>query len=348
MKIPLGTRSYERYPYTVTRIKVMKSLLLKKADYLKMSAMGYHEIAKTLEEGQYHEDVAKLAGRYAGVELLERALTENFARTLNKMMFIAHKKEVKELIETYTCKWVFSNLKLLMKQRMNMIAEQELEKLLISVEPLDATMIHELQKAPLPVLTKKVSMLSGIPERTVRTWCEQKQFLEMENGLDKAYYEKLKTFAKSKKLANRDPLKQFFIDSIALLNIKTILRSKAKQATSKKIHASLIALDETHDLEERLIAAPDINSALFQLKKTKWKVIGDDRIAKDLSMLETRSEEFLYQYGFTLLHRKPLSVAPIFGFMLLKEIELRNLRFFIHAKSLGLEKLYIEQNIIGG
>jgi V/A-type H+-transporting ATPase subunit C len=47
-----------------------------------------------------------------------------------------------------------------------------------------------------------------------------------------------------------------------------------------------------------------------------------------------------------LMHQHPLTVSVILGFMLAKEIEVKNLKVLIKGKMLGLEEQYLEKLLV--
>src|SRR3989344_6810363 len=98
------------YPYTTSRVKVMKSSLLAKEDYLKMKKMGLNEMIRFLEEREYKKEIDALSPHYKRMELINVALNENLASTVNKLLRIST-KESQDLIKNYSMKWVIGNIK---------------------------------------------------------------------------------------------------------------------------------------------------------------------------------------------------------------------------------------------
>ena len=80
------------YPYTATRVKARTSLLLTKDDYAKISKMGLNEIIRFLEEREYKNEIDALSSHYKGMELINVALNENLANTVNKLIDISTKE----------------------------------------------------------------------------------------------------------------------------------------------------------------------------------------------------------------------------------------------------------------
>ncbi len=69
------------YPYAVARVQAKRSKLLPQADYAKFLEMDVSEITRFLEDSSYKAEVDELAARFAGLDLLENAVTVNAERT---------------------------------------------------------------------------------------------------------------------------------------------------------------------------------------------------------------------------------------------------------------------------
>ena len=339
-----GGVKYGQYPYTVTRVKVMRSSLLTPQDYLKMHNMGFNEIARMLEEGEYREDINKYSGKHSGIELIEVAIKENFARTIQKLLFIST-REVRELIQTYSLKWLLHNFKLIMKVKMGILDSDEMTILQIPLKPTTYSFSRELLREEMEEIIKRIASRVPIDQKELLDYVEQKDVIGLENAIDRAYYKNLQALVKRMALGRKDPLKRLLSDVIALTNIKTIIRLKSKKVNQEKIKAALIPMPG-RSLIKKLVEADNLHATLEILRESSFAVLGDARVEEDIALLENLSEQYLFRYAFILLHRSPLSVSSVFGFMLLKEIEVRNLRIFIHAKTLGLDKEFIDSTIV--
>lgn len=333
--------SFGTYPYTATRAKVMKSDLLTGTDYLRMRNMGVAEIARTLEEGQYREEITRLRGSHRGVELVEQAAKENLARTARKLLLVAHRPEVRELLAAYTMRWVANNLKLVLKARMGVISAEEALSLIVPIPPTDQGRCQSLLKEDSSKVLDRAASLLGVDRRLLGELYEKKRILEMENEMDKRALGALARLAR-RMPSSRDPLKRFLKDLVALTNIRTIIRMKARKVEVQAIRLHLIA--PLGAMEAALLGAGDARAAAGLLKGTRFAVLAE----ADPGRLDALSEKFLYRTAFMLLHRHPLGIGPVFGFLLLKELEVRNLRLLAHARALGLGKEFLDEELLVG
>ena len=337
--------SFGGYPYTSARVKAMKATLLKPQDYVKLHHMGYSEIARFLEEGEYREGINKFTGTHSGLELIELGLNENFAGTMEQLLTISNRKEVRELIETYVLKWVLNNYKLILKVKMGLLSAEEMATIQIPIRPTDYHAASQLLQEEASKTIREVSLRIPVGEDTLFQLFEKKDIIALETAIDRGYYKKLLMLVKRMRLLEADPLKRFMNNIITLTNIKTIIRMKDKGAEKEAILQALIPAKHS-DLIHSLAGAGDLSTLLSQLKPTVFSLLSDEQILKDISLVESRAEAFLYKTAYSLLHKQPLSVSSVFGFLLLKEIEVRNLRLFIHAKALNLGKEFIEENMV--
>ena len=78
-------RKKGNYAYTTARVKARKSLLLGDDVYMKMLLMDLPEISRMLGETVYQKEMAELAGRIEGVDLIEHATYRNMARSFRSI-----------------------------------------------------------------------------------------------------------------------------------------------------------------------------------------------------------------------------------------------------------------------
>src|SRR3989344_557412 len=79
-------RGTSGYPYTNTRVRVMKTRLLKENDFRKMLKMSVPELAAYLNSSDYGREISELAPMFEGSNLLEYSLNRNLENTFNKIL----------------------------------------------------------------------------------------------------------------------------------------------------------------------------------------------------------------------------------------------------------------------
>ncbi len=325
----LGPRTY---PYTATRVKVMKSLLLTKGDYTKLRKMGLNEMIRFLEEREYKKEIDSLSAEYRGMELINLALNQNLSNTVNKLIGIST-KETYELVRKYTMKWAVGNIKIIIRSRDWNLAR----KAIIPVSPTTYEYCAALIKKEKGEFVKEARKIIGVSEAFEKFY-ENGDIISMENELDKSYYNTLVSIYKT---LGAGVLKSFYRFLVELNDIKNIMKLKS-MGMSKEIIGGLVMTKNR--LTSTLIGESMENAVKF-LKESRYGSFAEG-IETDLSALENNIEKYLLQYSFRLLHLKPLSIAPIFGYLLAKEIEVRNLKLLINSRAVELEEEFVEKNLV--
>ena len=68
------------YIYVSTRMRVRKSKLIPREEYLRMLNMGLPELTRLVEEMEYKREIDELAASFSGVDLIENAVSWNLAK----------------------------------------------------------------------------------------------------------------------------------------------------------------------------------------------------------------------------------------------------------------------------
>ncbi len=328
---------YGTYPYTSTRAKAMKSLLLKREDYEKLKKMGMSEMARFLGDGQYKKQIEEASKQYKGGRLVNMALNENLAFTVNRLLKISS-DEAKTLVNLYATKWAVGNIKTVMRAKLNSLDKKELDEI-VPIEPATRDFCLKLFASDEPA--RMLKSIIPINAKTFEKLYGEKDLKSLENLLDIAYYSSI--YDASKKFPGM--LGSFFQNLIILLNIKNIVKLTSSGVEKKMLKEFIIGTEIK--LLRDMMKAGSAESMIDVLRGSKFAVLAKD-VGKDMTKLENNIEKFLYEYSFKLLHKKPISIFPIFGYLLAKEIEIRNLRLIFNAKSLELNEDFIDRNLIVG
>ncbi|UCC91931.1 MAG: V-type ATPase subunit [Candidatus Aenigmatarchaeota archaeon] len=351
------------YPYIVTRVKVMKSKLLRNKDYIRMEKMGMNEMIRFLEESEYKVEIDSLSKEYRGMELIELALNENLANIINKLLRISLRKEVKLLIEFYSRKWILNNIKLVLRTRMNKLGEKDLKYGIIPIKPMDYEKCFEMYREEEGKFLETVSEIKNLDMEEFKKLYQADNLVGMENEIDKAFYSQLIDLKNKIRMGEKDPLKQFFDHLVYLMNIKNIILFK-KEGTEEGTIRKMMVFEEAGERRdvmrfirkgrrekmaefmESLVKSEDMETLMGRLKASEYSALVTKEIEEDASKLESSIDRFLLLHASRLLHRQPLSVSPIFGYLLSKEIEIQNIRLMIHSKAMNLGSEFVSSNII--
>ena len=336
------------YPYTVTRVRVMKSRLLRAEDYLRMKKMGLNEMIRFLEESEYKREIDLLSKEYSGTELIELALNENLANVVNKLLRISLKKEVRMLIEFYSLKWILNNVKLVLRTRMNRLGEEDLKYGIIPIKPADYETCLKMYRGSESELMEMVSGITGVERERIEEYYRGNDLAGMENEIDRAFYTRVIELKRKIKIRKTDPLRQFFDHLVYLVNIKNIIRFKREGIDEERIREMVVMEGEKKKdmLLESIIRSEDLKAVFEKLKESEYRNLITPEVGEDVSKLESSVDRFLLLHASRLLHRRPLSVSPIFGYLLSKEIEVKNIRILVHSKAMKLGEKFVDSNLI--
>ncbi len=326
------------YPYIATRVKAMKSRLLGKEDYIKLRKMQLNEIIRFLQEGEYKREIEELAERYAGVELINLSLNSNLANAVNRLISMSS-KEVKSLLKLYAGKWATNNIKIVLRTRLNRLTKEDMVYAIMPVQPTDYEFCSRLleEENPFPSMGK----VTGIPEGRLRELFQEGRLAEMENELDMAHYRCLLTLTNAVVMSSR-LLKDFLKSLVILLNIRNVIKFKLEGMKREEVQKYVIGASAE---VARIAEAEGVKGAIETLKGGRYRLIAEG-VEKDMTQLEGNMEKFFLEFSSRLMHMQPLSILPIFGYLLGKEAETRNLRLLAYAKHTGMQEAFIEANTV--
>ena len=344
-KIRLG-----KYPYTYVRTAVMKSLLFKENDYHKMLKMSFDEIAKFLQETSYKKEINELAIRYSGPDLLELALNKSLSIAFKKLIRISP-NDLETLIREYAKRKDIEDIKTIIRGKFTNADEKLIMNSVTAAGTLSLEFISELiKKNSVEEILKSNRIVDySLLSRGLLFLKEKNNLAMIENALDRYYYNSLIDF--SKQLPREGALfRDFLVKEVEVIDILAMLR--LKKSKIQKIGEFIIT---AHGLINPKIKGmadlDDLDSLLKALEETEYKnAIGkgieDFRNTGSLITLETELYKYLLRKAALLLHQHPLSVDVILGYMLAKDIEVRNLKLLVKGKQLGLSDEFIEKQLV--
>ncbi len=348
-KIGLG-----RYPYINTRVRAMKAGLIPKSDYMKLSKMSLPNIARYLQDGGYKMEINEFAQKYDGLNLIENAIEANLARTFSKLMRISS-KEVSLLIEVYLGRWDLENIKALMRAKHSNIALEDTQRALIPCGKLSGPLVDELFKKntveELLELAKKKKYVLGA-EDALNAYKAKRSLSDAENVLDKAYYSNLLFHAGN--MPKQGKIIRAFIETeIDIRNLKLLFRLKREGFKKEDILKHILYPGARLGKSElsMLAATASVDELCSAMKKTHYGGVLAESLKKfresgSMSPIQTALDKYWLAKADLMLHQHPLSINPILGFMLSKEIEYKNIRLIAHVHAFSLPESVIAENLI--
>jgi len=330
------------YVYVCTRMRVRKSKLIPREEYLRMLNMGVSEITRFIEETQYKKEIDELAPYFRGIDLIEIALSWNLAKEYQNIQKISP-GSLKDLTRAYLRRWDIQNILTIIRGKLHGESPGKIKEVLIPAGELDKAFLDRLIDEPTP--ERIIESLKGMAEypllsRLFEGGVREELLPKAENELYKQFYADLITMARSGIKGGRQFLNYITLD-IDITNIRNMFRFRADQS-SEDIMAAIIPdgtipphmiktimriKDQNEFIDElvRLVRVRVLRDLLETLRKEKSiREIEIDLIKVQLAEMETMSK----------LH--PFSIHPILAYLEMKKYEIFNLRALARGKESNL------------
>tara|TARA_Y100000310_G_scaffold117117_1_gene115823 strand:+ start:1217 stop:2146 length:930 start_codon:yes stop_codon:yes gene_type:complete len=307
----------------------MKGALIKREQWAQLLKMGPNELLRWLQDSGYKPEIDELGVEKRDLTQLEMALTKNLMRALEKLHRISDEK-VQEVLAVYVKRYDLENFKTIVRGKMTHVASDELKKLIIPSLNHSAEYFDELL-----AMESVENVLKAIPYDVAGD-----DLFALENALDRAYFEELSLLI-DRIRGQGVPMKAFLQAELDNMNIKMILRLKKEEYEIEDIKKYLI--EPSKDILE-LVEIESNTKIIGRLRKEKFVSLEGDE--PQLTDVEIDLDTALLKKEHLLMHQHPLTVSVILGFMLTKEIEVKNLKVLVKGKMLGLEEQYLEKLLI--
>jgi len=336
------------YAYAVTRVKAKKAQLMGDDAYAKMLVMSLPEISRFIGESGYQKEMAELAGRIEGIDLVEHATYRNMARQFSSILQSAS-GELREMVTAYLTKWDLWNLKVILRGRTYGVDTESIKEDLVPAGNLDAAKLDRL----LALETDKEILEEfgrmehlRIPAEVVGAYKADGHLREIEDYLDKVCYERL--------LVNPDPtsrprrlFEDFIRREIDTVNLETILILKAQGIHGDDVMKYIIPGGKQigRKLATQLAAADSIPAMANDLAQLDfYENIKDalDAGAKSLKDIVAGMKRYHIGQAKKFASLYPLSVIPILDYMINKKVEVDNIRIIARGIESGIDREIIK------
>ncbi len=345
-----------KYPYTYVRVAVMRTLLIKSAEYEHLLKMSVPEIIRYLEETEYKKEIDQLALNYSGTELIDQALTKNIVKTFQKLRRIST-KTLQKLVEIYFMRKDMHNLKTILRGKFTKSSNKEIESLLVPAGLLTEDTLAALVKIESieNILRNKAIMQLISPEYlkpSLGEFNKTKDIAKLENTLDKFYFNTLMSFVA--RLSSQGTLfREFITTEIEILNIMTILRLKREGIPKTELIKFIISNPDKRQQRkiQGILNVTSVDAVIEKLKKIGYSQTikaGLEEYNKSGSLISIEMDFKRYLLRKTLLfeHKNPLSVDTILSFMFAKDMEIRNLQLLIKCKQFNMPENFIREQLV--
>lgn len=334
-------RTGGNYPYVTARVRAMKTHLLPEEEYPKLIARDVHEIARSLEEGRYKEEIHDLASELSGAQLIERATQRQMADEFQRILSWCE-GEPEDLLGLYFERFTVENLKTLLRGARTGASSEEVEAALVPAGLIEAQAWEAAARA-----ATLEECLDALPRTRYTGLLEEMQeepLPRIENALDRAYYERLVDAVEPRDRANEAFLR-FLRQEVDEINLKLIFRSKHAGIEIKALVAGGREIDEELARRVQSAAWEEIGPILDETS------YGDElkealeayQATRDLNVLTGAIEHLHLEEASEFGHLYPLSILPIVDYVLRKRLEVDRLRMIAFGKQNDLPREDIEE-----
>lgn len=339
MKLKLKNKEY---PYTYARVMAMKGKLFGRNDYDKLQKMTVSEIIKFLSDGEYKKEIEKYAVIKSGPELADYALLLNTSNTCLKLKKISE-PEVVKLIDAYLIRNDINNLKIILRGLQTGEDKEKIkDNLFYATVNNKNFFINILNCDNVKKAINRLTFLSKSKLKFSIDMIDQgNNLMYVENLLDHYMYDKI--IETTKKLEGSDSIILDYLNAeVEAINLKVLLRMKHEKENSKNIIPLLIK-PKRNTLK---LVENSYDEIINYLEKTRFKSVFSGKEKTDLVSVESLIDKGMIMTVIRLLRQKPLSAEIIFGYLLAKEAEMRNIRLIIKAKDFSLPNEFIEKQLV--
>jgi V/A-type H+-transporting ATPase subunit C len=339
----LGGRG--NYAYACARVRAKKSLLLRKDNYPKLLMMDLNEIGRFLGETQYHVEMAELASRYSGVNLIEIGTNRNLARIYRQVLNFCS-GELKNMVSSYLARWDEWNVKTILRGKHYGATVEEIVEDLVPAGRFDEEYLRSLIGLEsvsdiLDAVGKKGG--SAIPNE-IRASYEDTGALEpLEEYFDKIYYSRLLESIRGKNRPERLFL-AFIQKEIDINNLRTLLKLKREGIPFERVRIYFIDGGKELRVNElvRLAGIESFEQMLDELSRFSFyeqikDALEDAKETGSLTKVMLVLQRYLAKEAEKFSHQFPLSILPILDYMLRKKVEVDNIRIIARGKESGLD-----------
>jgi len=342
------------YAYATTRVKARKAFLFPRETYMKLLQMSVPEINRFIEESKYKQEIDELATRYSGIDLIEYALNLNMAREMNDILGFC-KGELRVLMGAYLMRWDVWNIKSVLRGMYCGATEEEIRETLVPAGDIDLQALTDMiKKGGIPDVIESLSGTIFYKPLTnaLDDYNRTKTISTLENTLDKVYYENLLSIKAPGTKAD-ELFINFIRQEIDFTNLRTLFRLKRAGLEHDKIMEFLIPGGARLRMDDmrRLAQAASFDEFVGQLKEYPfWGELADAvekyRETGSLNAVEIALYKENMAFVEKISHLFPLSICPILGYTVRKNVEVNNLRTIARGKDMHLSDEAIKSQLV--
>ncbi|MCX8163119.1 MAG: V-type ATPase subunit [Candidatus Micrarchaeota archaeon] len=351
------------YGYSNARAHAMFSKLLTSQQLLELIQMpSTNTIAEALNRTEYKEEILQLSLNYKGEQLIDFALSENFAKFCKKLYKITPNKD-KKIIFGLLSRWDSHNIKTVIlarkqKKPWNEIRPflvlagtlqlQQLEKLYAAADSAEFYSLFRLTEFGSGFINSKIPLLTKPVRDAFKTMDSDSFIFDMLLlSLDFYQYQILSKIVQEHK--NDKQLAQFLSSFTDEKNLEIVLRLSKENLSDEKLRSYLLPGGKIQPSRWLKAAAKKEPFAIltFLADALPLKgVIEEFKKTKKLSEIEKLVSIEFSKKRLKLFRGANLSVAVLVAALFFKEQEVENIRKILRGKQYGFSEDELKRLIL--
>ena len=338
-------------PNAAARCKTRRGKLLDRTQLRQMVQQSPEQLASTIADKGYRNEIDLYSTRFSGTDLLEMALSHRLSRELNEVIGFCQGDLLKQ-VGVYANRFSYFNAKVVLRAVQNNISAEELSSDILPEENEWNTNWLELVRNS-SSLSEVATAMSGKPwGRAIGTLDSEATLANYEDSLDRHYYKESIAALKGQNPANV-LLRRFLHMEIDHKNIMKLFEAKRQGLSSELIESILL-----HDGKLiptgmiKTVSSMDENGILEILRKdSRFEISEFEKSVEESNKIESLDPimMFLNKRTFLVLEKmsylSPISALPVVHYLALMRQEVRDIRMIARGLSVGLEKDLIEAHI---
>jgi V/A-type H+-transporting ATPase subunit C len=340
------------YIYVCTRMRVRKSKLIPREEYMRMLNMSLPEITRIIQETEYKQEIDELSSSFNGIDLIEVALSWNLAKEYQKILEITP-GNLKQFTRSYLRRWDIQNILTILRGKMQGEKVGKIKEILVPAGSLDRVILDRLLAEDNPeriVEALRGNRIYPVLSREFPATKESGSFSRMENELYKQFFSEIITEAKSG-IKGGNQFLDFIRFDIDIRNIKTLFRLRIdtfeEDAREMYIAGGVLSSADFAGLNTLRDQAEFIDQLKAKIRNSLLISLLDElKSEKVIHDVESRLTRVQLEQMERLSKRNPFSIHPILVYLEKKKYEVFNLRALARGKESKLPSDRIAEYLV--
>jgi V/A-type H+-transporting ATPase subunit C len=323
-------------------MRVRRSLLIPREDYLRMLNMSLPEITRFIGETNYRSEIDELANSFSGIDLVEVALSWNLAKEYQRVLELVP-GDLKYFTVSYLRRWDIQNVVTILRGKLQGLQPGKIKEVLVPAGRLDRVVLDRLVAEDSPervVEALRNERFYPILEKELPRAMETGSFAHLENELYKGYYARLIADATSG-IKGGDVFEKYIELEINIRNIQSLFRLRASHVQEDVRELMIPGGSFTVEELQRLAGIEDRDEFIDALKRQVKMVpllnaLEEIRGATALHAIEVALTRVQLDQMERMSKRYPFSILPVIVYLEEKKYEVANLRALARGKEAGL------------